>query len=78
MSDSPRGCGYELVVDLERGVLLRFVESVDGERTKLAEMAEVAFDEVLPDELFVVPPPDDPPAYLRPLAQGDDVPRPVG
>ncbi len=54
-ADTVVGCDYELVVDLERGVLLRFVESLGDEQLKVASVVEIGFDEALPDELFVPP-----------------------
>jgi outer membrane lipoprotein-sorting protein len=57
----PGGIGgawdHELLVDAERGILLRIVSLLDGEPFMIAEFLEIAFDEELPDELFVFEPP---------------------
>jgi outer membrane lipoprotein-sorting protein len=42
----------ELVVDEERGVLLRLAVIVEGEEISLSEVVEVAFDEPISAELF--------------------------
>jgi hypothetical protein len=44
---------YELVVDLERGILLRTEARLEGAPFAILEFTEVAFDESLPPELFV-------------------------
>jgi hypothetical protein len=44
-----------LVVDRERGVILRFEARGLGEPIRRLEVTELAFDEPLPDELFTVP-----------------------
>jgi len=44
---------YELVVDLERGVLLRTEARLEGAPFALQEFTELAFDEPLAPELFV-------------------------
>ena len=50
-----------LEVDAERGVILRLEAVLEGDVFHTLEMTEVAFDEPLPDELFVIPPaPPDP------------------
>jgi len=52
--DVPFGADdHELVVDAERGVLLRVASRIGGEDFYVEEMLDVAFDELLPDELFV-------------------------
>lgn len=45
----------DLVVDVERGVLLRLVASSAGEPFHVQEMLSASFDEVLPDRLFEPP-----------------------
>lgn len=42
----------DLIVDRERGVLLRVAVVVDGEELSAIEMTEVAFDEAVPAEMF--------------------------
>jgi hypothetical protein len=44
---------HELLVDAERGVLLRLVSFIEGEQFALSELEQVAFDEQLPPETFV-------------------------
>jgi len=44
---------YELVVDRERGVLLRVAARLDGEDFFLTEVVDIAFDERFPPETFV-------------------------
>lgn len=44
---------HELLVDAERGVLLRTASRLDGEEFKVTEVVAVAFDEDLPEEVFV-------------------------
>jgi outer membrane lipoprotein-sorting protein len=51
------GCEQELLVDAERGILLRLVNLLDGEPFSIVEFLEVAFDEAVADELFVFEPP---------------------
>jgi outer membrane lipoprotein-sorting protein len=46
---------YRLLVDAERGVLLKFEAFADQTPVQLLEMTEVAFDEPLPDQLFTFP-----------------------
>jgi hypothetical protein len=54
MGDWPQ----ELLVDAERGVLLRLVSLIDDEPFVITEFFDIAFDEELEDDLFVfVPPP---------------------
>jgi len=43
---------YELLVDVETGVILRFDRRFEGDEYGATEMTEVAFDEDLPEELF--------------------------
>jgi hypothetical protein len=47
----------ELVVDAERGVLLRRADLVDGEPFAVTEVVEIAFDAALPADTFVFTPP---------------------
>jgi len=47
----------QLVVDAERGVLLRLEHLLDGESYALEEFTEIAFDEEFPAETFVFEPP---------------------
>jgi outer membrane lipoprotein-sorting protein len=56
---------HELLVDAERGALLRIASRVDGQEFAVTEMIEVTFDETFPPETFVfVPPPGE---DLRPV-----------
>ena len=48
---------FELLVDAERGVVLRTEARLDGRPFHVRELLEVAFDEPLPDETFVYEPP---------------------
>jgi outer membrane lipoprotein-sorting protein len=50
-------CPQELVVDAERGILLRSVSLLDGEPFAIVEFLSIAFDEEIPDEIFVFEPP---------------------
>jgi hypothetical protein len=43
----------ELVVDRERGVVLRMTAYLDGQELSVSELEEVVFDEVFPAETFV-------------------------
>lgn len=48
----------ELVVDRERGVVLRMAAYLDGEELSVSELEDVVFDEAFPEGTFVfVPPP---------------------
>ncbi len=47
---------YELAVDAERGVVLRFAALIDGEVASATEVVEIAFDEHLPPSTFEVHP----------------------
>jgi hypothetical protein len=51
---SPWADAYELVVDLERGVLLRFGCWFQGEEGIADEVMEITFDRSLPEELFAI------------------------
>ena len=53
----PGGDQYELLVDAERGVLLRITGQMDGDELGGMELTSVAFDEELPDERFTFDPP---------------------
>jgi len=44
---------YELLVDAERGVLLRSAARTKGEEFQVTEVLEMAFDEELSDDIFV-------------------------
>jgi hypothetical protein len=46
---------YEILVDAEAGVILRFARRFEGREYGATEMTEVAFDEDLPEELFRPP-----------------------
>jgi outer membrane lipoprotein-sorting protein len=49
---------YELLVDRERGTVLRLAAYLDGEEIAVTEVEEVVFDEDFPEATFVfVPPP---------------------
>jgi hypothetical protein len=48
---------YELVVDRERGVVLRAAALLEGEEFWVCELEELVFDEELPPETFVFEPP---------------------
>ena len=48
---------YELLVDAERGVLLRHAAGMDGEEFAGNEITSVVFDEVLLDDVFTFTPP---------------------
>ena len=57
---SPKGEGYDIAVDLERGTVLRAAALVDGEPFETAEVTEIAFDEEFDAAVFQVePPPED-------------------
>lgn len=48
---------YDLVVDAERGILLRAAALMDGEEFATSEVTEIAFDEQLEPERFTFTPP---------------------
>ena len=48
---------FELLVDAERGVVLRTEERLDGRPFHVRELLEVAFDEPFPESTFVYQPP---------------------
>jgi outer membrane lipoprotein-sorting protein len=48
---------YELLIDAERGVLLRREARIDGEPFSVTEVQEIAFDEDLPTQTFEFEPP---------------------
>jgi hypothetical protein len=49
---------YEILVDRERGVLLRYAGIVDGEEAGVFSVCSVRFDEAIPDEVFSFEPPE--------------------
>ena len=51
----PWADNHELIVDLERGVLLRAGAFTGGEEFAVIEVLEIAFDEVFADDIFVSP-----------------------
>jgi hypothetical protein len=53
----PPADDYELLVDHERGVILRVMARFDGREFSVGEMLDVAFDEDIPLELFEPPSP---------------------
>lgn len=59
---------YDLVVDAERGVVLRLASLLDGEPREVSELTEIAFDEELPPDTFVFSPP--PGEQVRELSPG--------
>ncbi len=59
----PAGCDeVRLAVDAERGVVLRIESLFDGERVRLVEVAEIAFDDPIDEERFrfELPPGEEP------------------
>lgn len=44
---------YELLVDVERGVLLRSAARVEGEEFRVTEVLDIAFDEKLSEDIFI-------------------------
>ncbi len=49
---------YEILVDEERGVLLRYAGIVDGEEAGIFSVRSVNFDEPIPDAIFSYEPPE--------------------
>lgn len=49
--------GYELLIDRERGVVLRAAALLDGEEFWVCELEQLVFDEEFPPETFVFHPP---------------------
>jgi hypothetical protein len=49
---------YEILVDRERGILLRYAGIVDGEEAGVLSVRSVRFDEPIPDEIFAYEPPE--------------------
>lgn len=43
---------YEILVDAERGILLRYAGIVDGEEVGIMSVRSVRFDELIPDTVF--------------------------
>lgn len=64
---------YELLVDRERGVLLRCAALVDGEEFQINEVTAIAFDENLADELFTFVEPEG--VDVIPVSEEQDRPR---
>jgi hypothetical protein len=48
---------YEILVDRERGILLRYAAIVDGEEAGVMSVRSVRFDDPIPDEIFAYEPP---------------------
>lgn len=48
---------HELLVDKERGILLRYAARLRGQEIAVASVEHVTFDEVIPDDVFVFTPP---------------------
>ena len=64
----PLGCdGVCLLVDDERGVVLRLEAQLHGEPVHVVEVKEVAFDDPIADDLFVFEPPAG--EHVRPAAE---------
>ncbi len=59
----PGADSYRLLVDAERGVLLRASPLLEGEVFAGRDFGEIAFDDDIPDEMFVFHPPSN--ARLR-------------
>ncbi len=53
----PGTTDFELLVDAERGVVLRVEARLDGRPFHVRELLEISFDEPLPEETFVYEPP---------------------
>jgi hypothetical protein len=65
------GDGYDLLLDAERGVLLRAAALLEGEPFAVAELREPVFDEPFPAELFrFTAPPGTPVVPLAPPGGG--------
>ena len=45
---------YELVIDAERGVLLRLASRFGGRAFDVTEILDIDFDEALPDDTFTL------------------------
>jgi outer membrane lipoprotein-sorting protein len=69
------GDALDVVVDEERGILLRRASLLDDEPISVSEVTEIAFDETLPPDTFVFVSPDGEPA--RPLHETVTEPRRV-
>jgi outer membrane lipoprotein-sorting protein len=54
---APGADEYELLVDAERGVLLRVAAYLDGDEFAITEVKEIAFDEELDPQIFTFEPP---------------------
>lgn len=55
---APGADEYDLVVDKERGILLRTEAQIDREPFAISEIVEIAFDESFPPETFQFEPPE--------------------
>lgn len=72
---------YELLVDAERGVLLRTEARLHGRPFLILEVDEVAFDEELPEGTFTLAPPSGEEFEAVPLSRSlllEELPRAVG
>lgn len=71
---------HELIVDAERGVLLRTAAFLEGAEFSSTDIVSIAFDEPLPSSVFtpppgvklrvVKPPPDGPPSFIYMVLSG--------
>jgi len=69
---TPGADEYDLLIDAERGVLLRVEARLENEPVGITELLEVAFDEELPEEIFrFEPPPGEPVRTSAELAADD-------
>jgi outer membrane lipoprotein-sorting protein len=67
---APGADEYALVIDAERGVLLRAAAVFEGKEFVRSELVEVAFDELFPPETFAFdPPPGEPVRTQEELAE---------
>ena len=57
----------QLVIDAERGLLLRLVRMAGGQRLEAQEVLDVTYDQVLPRQLFVPPLGEEPPDMAWPV-----------
>ena len=58
LSHAPGADEHELLVDAERGVLLRTTSHFEGSVFAITEVTEIAFDEVLDPKIFTFEPPE--------------------
>jgi hypothetical protein len=70
------GTEHELLVDAERGVLLRLESRLDGTAFRVFELGEVTFDAEIPASTWVIEAPDGQP--LRPLEPSHNHPISLG